>query len=187
GLVVITQQQPISVVFSIAQVHLPKVLQAMGKETLTVEAYNDDFSLKVATGKLAALDNQIDPATLTVKIKSEFENKDRSLYPNQFVNARLLLGSLKDAIIIPTAAVQRSPSSAYAYVVKQDNTVEMRPLTLGISEGAITVVEKGLSPGEMVVTDGVDKLQNGSKVHVRQHKGKNSSMPEDNDTGMMSR
>jgi membrane fusion protein, multidrug efflux system len=168
GLVVITQLQPIAVIFNIAEDSLPEVNKKMAAgQTLPVYAYDRDLKVKLATGTLLTIDNQIDQTTGTVKFKGVFENKDLSLFPNQFVNARLLIDTKHGATIIPTASIQRSPESTFVYAVKDDNTVEIRNITVGISEGDEASVEKGLEPGERVVIDGIDKLQDGSKVSVR--------------------
>ena len=168
GLAVITQLQPIAVIFNIAEDSLPAVAKKMADgQTLPVLAYDRDLKTKLASGSLLTIDNQIDQTTGTVKFKAEFENKDLSLFPNQFVNARLLLDTKRAATIIPTAAIQRSPQSTFVYAIKEDNTVEVRNITVGITEGDEASIEKGLDPGDRVVVDGIDKLQQGSKVSVR--------------------
>lgn len=165
GLLVITQQQPIAVLFTIAADHLPAVLtQTKAGRRLTVEAWDRDLSEKLATGTLLAIDNQIDQSTGTVRLKALFPNEKMSLYPNQFVNARLLVDTLKGTVLIPTVALQRSPQSTYVYVVKPDSSVEMRTVEMGFMDGEDTSIRKGLAAGEVVVVDGVDKLQPGSKV-----------------------
>ena len=130
------------------------------------EAYNRDLTSRLALGSLAAIDNQIDATTGTFKLKAEFPNQDGALFPNQFVNARLLVETLRDVLLVPTAAVQNGPDSTFAYVVKADQSVEMRPIEVGPVQGEQAVVARGLVAGEVVVTDGVDKLQQGSKVAV---------------------
>ncbi|HEY7087182.1 MAG TPA: MdtA/MuxA family multidrug efflux RND transporter periplasmic adaptor subunit [Tepidisphaeraceae bacterium] len=167
GLVVLTQLQPIAVLFSIPQDDLPQVLQktTAGKK-LTVEALDRDLKNRLATGTLLAIDNQVDPTTGTVRLKAEFDNKDYALFPNEFVNARLTVETLHDVVLVPSAAVQRGPSSNFVYVVRPDQTVEIRTVTLGASEGERTVIEGDVAAGEVVVTDGVDKLQQGSRVSV---------------------
>ena len=165
GLLVITQQQPISVVFTIPADALPSVLkQTRTGRKLTVEAWDRDMKNKLATGSLLAIDNQIDQATGTVKIKALFPNETFALYPNQFVNARLWVDTLEKAVLVPTAALQRSPQSTYVYVVKPDSTVELRNVEVQLTDGDQTAVKTGLKQGEIVVVDGVDKLQPGSKV-----------------------
>jgi membrane fusion protein, multidrug efflux system len=168
GLIVITEIDPISVIFAIPEDSLPQVQQAMrGGRQLPVEAYDRDLKHKLATGSLMTIDNQIDPTTGTVKFKATFPNKEGALFPNQFVNARLLVNTVHDVILVPNAAIQHSPQSAFVYVVKRDNTVEARNVQVQGSEGDQTAVARGLSAGEIVVTDGVDKLQPGAKVALR--------------------
>jgi multidrug efflux system membrane fusion protein len=168
GLAVITQLQPIAVIFNIAEDSLPSVTKKMAAgQALTVFAYDRDLKTRLATGTLLTIDNQIDQTTGTVKFKGVFENTDLSLFPNQFVNARLLLETKHGAVIVPTAAIQRSPQSTFVYVVKPDNSVEVRNIVQGITEGDEASVEKGLDADEKVVIDGIDKLQQGTKVTVR--------------------
>jgi multidrug efflux system membrane fusion protein len=178
GLAVVTQLQPISVVFSLPSIHLPAILQktAAGK-TLTVEAYDQELRSRLASGTLLAIDNQIDPGTGTVKIKANFLNSDGQLFPNQFVNARLLIDDRKGIVLIPTAAIQRGIQSAnYVYVVKEapskadpakmEKTVALENIVTGPTEGEDTIIESGLKDGDLVVTDGVDKLQPGTRVNI---------------------
>jgi multidrug efflux system membrane fusion protein len=167
-LAVITQLQPIAVIFNIAEDSLTEVHKKMaGGQALQVVAYDRDNKTKIATGTLLTIDNQIDQTTGTVKFKAVFENKDLSLFPNQFVNARLLLETRHGATIIPTAAVQRSPQSTFVYVVKDDNSAEVRNVTLGQAEGDESQITDGVEPGDKVVIDGIDKLQQGTKVAMR--------------------
>jgi len=167
GLLVITQIQPISVIFPIAEDQLPVVLQKMrAGERLGVDAY-DREKKKLATGWLTTLDNQIDPTTGTVKIRATFDNKDNALFPNQFVNARLLVEVKHGVTLVHTAAVQRNSQITYVYLVKSDSTVTVRPITVGTTEGDDAEVSSGLAPGDVVVMTGVDKLQEGSKVRVQ--------------------
>jgi multidrug efflux system membrane fusion protein len=169
GLVVITQLQPINVVFSIPEDSVRKVLSARkGGGKLTVEALDRDQKEVLATGALLTIDNQIDPSTGTVKLKAVFPNDKNELFPNQFVNARLLLDVKKDTILVPSAAVQRSPKGVFVYVVKQDKTVEMRPIKPGVSQGNEMSVESGLQEGELVVADGTDRLKDGSTVELKE-------------------
>lgn len=168
GLVVITQLQPITVVFTVAEDKLPTVLAKLKSGArLTVEAYDREQKQQLANGYLQSIDNQIDPTTGTVKFKAVFANVDGALFPNQFVNARLLVDTLRNATLVPNAAIQRSPQSAYVFVVKPDNTVEARNVAIQMSQGNDTAIASGLTPGETVVVDGVDKLQPGSKVVAR--------------------
>jgi multidrug efflux system membrane fusion protein len=165
GLLVITEIQPITVVFTIPADQLPQVLPQMkaGKQLL-VDAYDRDLKNKLATGSVLAIDNQIDQTTGTVKIKAIFPNENLALFANQFVNARLLVDTLRGVVIVPTAAIQRSPQSTFAYVVKPDATVDMRNVDIQLTQGDDTVIRRGVAAGEVVVTDGVDKLQPGMKV-----------------------
>jgi multidrug efflux system membrane fusion protein len=167
GLAVITQLQPISVIFSIAENYLPEVtkkIRAGGK--LPVEAWDHDKKTKLAMGELLTIDNQVDQTTGSVKFKGVFPNEDNTLFPNQFVNARLLLDTKRNVVIVPAAAIQRSPDSMYVYVVKPDSTVEVRNIVSTLNEGDQAAIDSGLAPADMVVIDGVDKLQPGSKVSV---------------------
>ena len=165
GLVVITQIQPITVVFTIPADQLPAVLKQMkaGKH-LAVDAYDRDLKNKLAAGSVLAIDNQIDATTGTVKIKAVFANDSRALFANQFVNARLLVDTLRQTVLVPSAAIQRSPQSTYVYVVKPDSTVDLRNVDVQLTEGDVAAIRQGVAAGDVVVTDGVDKLQPGSKV-----------------------
>ncbi|HEU0209807.1 MAG TPA: MdtA/MuxA family multidrug efflux RND transporter periplasmic adaptor subunit [Candidatus Udaeobacter sp.] len=168
GLVVITQLQPITVVFALPEDNLPAILSKMKTDQkLEVEAYDREQKHRLATGALQSIDNQIDPSTGTVKLKAVFANSDNELFPNQFVNARLLVDTLHNATLVPSAAVQHNPQSAFVYVVKPDQTVEARNVEVKLTEGNETAISKGINPAEIVVTDGVDKLQPGAKVIAR--------------------
>ena len=165
GLVVITQQQPITAVFTLAARYLPQVLQQLrAGNKLPVEAWDQDLNHKLAAGFLLAIDNQVDPSTDTIRIKALFPNDDFALYPSQMINARLLVDTLRGAVIVPTAALQRSPQSTYVYVVKPDQTVEIRDVDVQLTQGDDTSIRRGVSAGETVVIDGVDKLQAGTRV-----------------------
>jgi membrane fusion protein, multidrug efflux system len=165
GLLVITQVDPISVIFTIAEDQLPPVLKKMrAGQHLRVEAWDRELKTKLAVGSLATHDNQIDQATGTLKLRALFGNKDDVLFPNQFVNARLLVDERRGATLVPNAAVQRNSQATYVYVVKPDRTVTVRTVTVGVVEGDQTQITAGLAPGEVVVTDGVDKLQEGGRV-----------------------
>src|SRR5262249_2258651 len=160
---IITQLQPISVLFTLPEDNLPPVLKKLRSgENLTVEAYDRSGRTKIATGELLTVDNQIDQSTGTSRLKEVFQNENHEIFPNQFVNVRLLLEVRKGMVIVPSAAIQRGPQGTFAYVVKADQTVEIRPITVGPMEGDQAVIETGLTPGEQVVTDGVDKLRAGS-------------------------
>ncbi len=168
GLAVITQLQPIAVDFGIPEDDLPSLETAMkANPQLPVEAYDRDFKHKLATGTLLTTDNQIDQSTGTIKLKASFPNQDSSLFPNQFVNAKLLVNTIHDAIMIPAAGLQRSQQGSFVYVVKPDQTVEMRSVTVAATQGDVIAIGKGLAAGDLVVTDGVDKLQQGSHVNVQ--------------------
>ena len=165
GLLVITQMDPIAVIFTISEDSLPQVQQQMrAGHPLPAEAYDRDLKHKLASGSLLTIDNQIDPTTGTVKLKALFQNANNTLFPNQFVNARLLLDTIHNAVLVPNAAIQHSPESAFVYVVKPDNTVEARNVEVQGTERGQTAIARGLTVGEVVVTDGVDKLQPGTIV-----------------------
>ena len=164
---VITQLQPITVLFTLPEDQLPAVSQHMKQGPLSVDAYNRDDETKLATGKLLTIDNEIDPTTGTGKLKAVFANKDNMLWPNQFVNVRLLLDVRKNSTVIPAAAIQRGPQGTYVFVAKQNNTVDVRPVTVAFTQQNLANIASGLSPGEEVVTDGQDKLQAGSKIEPR--------------------
>jgi multidrug efflux system membrane fusion protein len=165
GIVVIAQLQPIAVVFSIPQDQLPQVLKKRG-EKLPVEAWDRENRQRIASGTFMTVDNQIDPATGTVKVKAQFPNADGTLFPNQFVNARMRVDTRRDAVIIPAAALQRGSQGQFVYVVKDDGTVSVRPVKLGPAEGTRVAVESGLAAGERVVVDGLDRLREGARVEV---------------------
>jgi multidrug efflux system membrane fusion protein len=165
GLVVITQMDPMSVIFAISEDDLPAVLQKMRRgEVLKAEAWDRDYGRKLATGVLKTVDNEIDPNTGTVKLRADFDNRDSALFPNQFVNVRLLIEEKHNVNLLTTAAVQMSSNSKYVYLVKPDSTVTVRQITQGVMEGDDTEVTGGLNPGDTVVMTGVDKLTEGSKV-----------------------
>ena len=173
GLLVITQIQPISVIFTIAEDQLPVVVQKMNAgQQLTAYAYSRDMTAKIATGLLTTLDNEIDPATGTLRLRATFDNKDNSLFPNQFVNVRLLVQEKHGVTLVPTAAIQRNGQTTYVYVVKPDSTVTVRQVTIGTTEGDDSEVTAGLTPGEVLVMTGVDKLQEGTKVNAQIPSGK---------------
>ena len=167
GLLVITQLEPINVVFTLPADRLPQVLAPMREgRKLAVEAFDRSMKKNLATGTLMAVDNQIDQATGTVKMKAEFRNQDGSLFPNQFVNVRLLVSTLQQAVLVPAAAIQRSPQSTFVWVVGPDATVELRNVEVEMIEGEDAAIRKGLSAGDVVVIDGVDKLQPKARVAV---------------------
>jgi multidrug efflux system membrane fusion protein len=163
-MLVITQLHPIAVVFTLPEDQLQAVLKQMRQSPLQVDVYGRDDQTKLSAGKLLTIDNQIDPATGTAKLKAVFENPENMLWPNQFVNVHLLLETRKDAITAPAAAVQRGPQGTFTYVVDADNTVKMQPIQIALTQGSTVVLASGLQPGEKVVTDGQEKLQAGSRV-----------------------
>ena len=168
GIVVITQMQPMDVVFTLVEKQIPDVAEAMRREgRLQVEAWGQDNTKKLATGYLLRLDNQIDTSTGTVKAKAVFDNEDDALFPNQFVNVRLKVRELANVPVIPSSAVQRNNNGFFVYVGENGET-RMQELETGYATDRITVVDSGLQLGEIVVTDGIDRLREGSKVTFRQ-------------------
>jgi membrane fusion protein, multidrug efflux system len=167
GIAVITQLQPITVIFSIPEDELPGIIpQFNAGSPLIVTAYDRANLRELATGKVSAVDNQIDTTTGTVKVRAQFDNTDNALFPNQFVNVRLLVKTLQNAVTVPTSAIQRGAPGAYVYVINADNTVSVRQITTGAVDGNITAVNFGLSDGARVVIDGTDRLRDGLKVIV---------------------
>lgn len=167
GLLVITQLQPISVIFTLPQDQLPQVMAKLHggiADQLRVEAYDRDDSKKIAEGKLATIDNQIDATTGTYKLKATFSNDHNELFPNQFVNVHMLVDVKHGLMIVPAAAIQRGPQGTYVYVVAGSDTVKIRPVTIVQTTGNNVGISVGLSDGDVVVIDGQDKLQDGSKV-----------------------
>jgi membrane fusion protein, multidrug efflux system len=168
GIVVITQLQPIAVVFTIPEDNIPSILDRLNAGAdLPVEAYDRAQQRLLATGSLLTLDNEIDQATGTVRLKAVFPNADNHLFPNQFVNARLQLDVKRGATVVPAVAIQRSPQGPFVYVVKPDQTVEARPVTVGVTDGGDVAIDTGLSVGEPVVVDGADRLRDGSHVELQ--------------------
>jgi multidrug efflux system membrane fusion protein len=166
-LLVIAQIQPISVIFTIPEDHVPIVRQKMhAGQRLEVDAYDRDMKAKLAEGSLTTLDNQIDQTTGTLKLRATFNNSDNALFPNQFVNARLLVEEKHGVTLVPSAVIQRNSQMSYVYFVKPDSTVTVRPVTVGTTEGDQSEIVSGLSPNDVVVMTGVDKLQEGSNVTV---------------------
>ncbi|MGJ0492515.1 MdtA/MuxA family multidrug efflux RND transporter periplasmic adaptor subunit [Methylobacter sp.] len=167
GLVVLTQIQPITVVFTLPENDLPAVMKRLrAGERLPIEAYERSGNNRLAQGRLVAVDNQIDTTTGTIRLKAQFDNEDHALFPNQFVNIRMTVDTLRAVTIIPGSAIQRGTPGTFAYVVKEDETVSVRPLKLGPAEGDKVAVLEGLEPGERVVIDGTDKLREGAKVEL---------------------
>jgi multidrug efflux system membrane fusion protein len=167
GIVVITQLQPITVIFTIAQDNLPVVMKRLQSgDRPPVEAWDRENKARLASGTLITADNQIDPATGTVKLKAQFGNEDSGLFANQFVNVRMLVDTRRDVVTIPTAALQRGAQGTFVYVVKEDRTVAVRPVKAGPTEADRTAIESGLAQGERVVTDGMDRLREGARVEL---------------------
>jgi multidrug efflux system membrane fusion protein len=168
GLVVLTQLDPIAVLFTLPQDDLPRVAEQMQRGTLLVEAYSRDGQSKLGTGELALIDNQINQATSTMRLKALFPNPQRLLWPNQFVKARLLLTTRKDALVIPSPSVLRGPEGTFAYVIGKDSTASMRPLEVEAMQAEVAIVAKGVQAGEKVVVEGQNQLRPGSKVQARE-------------------
>jgi len=167
GIAVVTQMQPITVIFPIPEDDLPQIVpQLNAGTTLQVSAYDRANVKMLATGRVIALDSQIDTTTGTVKVRAQFDNPDYALFPNQFVNAQLLVRTLHDAVTVPTAAIQRGEPGTYVYVINGDSTVSVRPIKLGPTDGPMAAVNSGLAVGDRVVVDGGDRLRDGARVTV---------------------
>ena len=167
GMLVITQLEPINVLFSVAEDYLPQIRQQLRRgNRLTVDAFDRTQQTKLSTGSLLTFDNQIDTTTGTIKLKAVFPNQDNALFPNQFVNARLLVNTQHGVILIPTVAIQRNAQESFVYILKPDQTVTMQTVSVGTTDGNVTAVE-GINAGDVIAMDGFDKLQNGVKVTVR--------------------
>ena len=167
GLVVIAELRPIAVLFPIPEDNVQRVMRRLASgEAIVVDAWDRDQKVKLATGKLITIDNQIDTATGTVKLKAEFGNDNLALFPNQFVNVRMLVQTLADATLVPSAAIQRGAPGTFVYVVKEDHSVTVKPVKLGPVQGETTAIASGIAPGELVVVDGADKLREGAKVEM---------------------
>ncbi len=165
GLAVITQLQPITVVFSLPEDDIPQLSHRMAQGSMpVVDAYDRALTTKITSGSLLALDNQVDPTSATIRLKASFPNEDNALFPNQFVNARLLVDVKKDSVIVPAVAIQRGPDTTFVYVLQPDQTVKVENIVVGHVEGDLAAIDSGISAGQMIVTDGVDKLQDGTKV-----------------------
>ena len=167
GLVVIAQLTPITVLFPIPEDNVSRVMRRLATgEAVVVDAWDRDGKVKLATGKLTTIDNQIDTTTGTVKLRAEFANDNLALFPNQFVNVRMLVQTLPDATLVPSAAIQRGAPGTFVYVVKEDRWVTVTPVKLGPVQGEVTAIASGLAPGDQVVVDGADKLREGAKVEL---------------------
>ena len=172
GLVVITQLQPITVIFTIPEDNLPQVLARLKTgEPLPVEAYDREMRQRLAVGSLLTVDNQIDPTTGTVRLKATFPNEKNELFPSQFVNARLLVEVRRGTTVIPAPAIQRGAQGTFVYVVKEDRTATVRPVTIGEIQGGEASVKTGIVPGELVVVDGAERLREGAKVELKAQSG----------------
>jgi len=178
GLVVITQLEPIALVFSVPEDSLQPILRRFRSGAkVPVDAFDREGRTKIATGTLVAIDNQIDPATGTVRLKASYPNTDDVLYPNQFVNARVLIDVLHEAVLAPAEAIQRGPQGAYVYVVKPDKVAQMRRIQLGPSEGATVALRSGVTDGESVIVDGAEKVQDGARTEPTVRKAAPSGAP----------
>lgn len=166
GLVTVTQMEPIAALFSLSQDDLPDLRLNMGKGTLEVVAATRDGLTDLARGKLVFVDSQVDPATGQVRLKATFENKGRTLWPGQFITARVLLKTEKGVVTVPAKAVQNGPDGTYLFIIKPDNSVAMQPVTLGSMDGGLAIVRKGLDPGTHIVVEGQYRLEPGSRVEV---------------------
>jgi multidrug efflux system membrane fusion protein len=167
GIVVLTQLDPMSVIFTLPEDDLPPIAAKFQPGILDVEAYSRDGTLKLGVGKLTLIDNEINQTTATIRLRAVFDNPKSALWPNEFVKARLLLTTQKDAIIIPAAAIQRGPTGMFVYVVGGDNTATTVPIELDSIQGDSAIISKGLSPGQQVVIDGQNQIRPGSKVSSR--------------------
>ncbi|HNC52872.1 MAG TPA: MdtA/MuxA family multidrug efflux RND transporter periplasmic adaptor subunit [Accumulibacter sp.] len=167
GLVVVAQVQPMTVVFAVPESYLPALRQRIAAgQPVVVEGWDRDFRNRLANGRLLALDNLVDPATGTIRLKAEFANADHALFPNQFVNVRLLLGTQKNATLVPGAAIQRGAQGSYVYAVDADDVVKSVRVVPGTADGEVVAVDGPLAAGTRVVTDGVDKLRDGTRIEV---------------------
>ena len=169
GIVIITQLDPISVLFSVPEDNLPEIAdQVQAGVTLQATAFDRANITKLAVGNVTTLDNTIDPTTGTLKLRAQFDNKNDHLFPNQFVNIRLLVRTEKNVVTVPTAAVQNGAPGTYVYLINADNTVAVHPIKLGVTEGGMVAVDTGLKEGDRVVVDGSDRLRDGAHVRVVQ-------------------
>jgi membrane fusion protein, multidrug efflux system len=170
GLVVMTQLKPITVIFPVAEDYLPQIVKRLHTGViLPVTAFDRSASIKLSEGELRSLDSQINTTTGTLNLRAEFANEDENLFPNQFVNARLRIDVLHDAVVAPTSAIQRGAPGTFVYLVRPDRTVMIQPITLGPTSGDRVAVQSGLSVGDKVVTDGADRLRNGTRVSLAEN------------------
>ena len=168
GLIIITQLQPITVIFTIPEDSIPTVLERLRQGVrLPVEAYDREQRTKLAEGALLTMDNEVDPTTGTVRLKAQFPNTDNRLFPSQFINARLLIETRRGATVVPTAAIQSSPKGSFVYVVRPDRTVGIRQVTVGVTDRDDVSIERGLAVGEQVVVEGAERLRDGVAIALR--------------------
>ncbi len=179
GIVVITEVDPISVLFSVPEDRIPALIERMkNNEPLTAEAWNRESSAKLASGALSAIDNQVDSTTGTLKIRADFSNPDNALFPNQFVNVRLKIGTKKDALIIPSSALQRGSKGVFVYRITEDKgevIVKVTPITIAVTEGDNVAIASGLNEGDRVVTEGGDSLRDDAKISLAEKKNESHS------------
>ena len=188
GLVVITQLQPISVLFPVPEDNLQAISKRIqAGAVLPAAAYDRSGATKIADGTLQTFDSQIDPTTGTIKLRAQFSNETEVLYPNQFVNIRLLLDTHKDVTTISTAGVQRGVPGTFVYLVNADSTVSVRPVKLGVTDGDRVEVISGLAPGDRIVIDGADKLRDGAKINVRSETDPGEAHPSADKSGSKKR
>ena len=167
GLVTVTQMQPIAALFTLSQDDLPDILAAMAQREPQVIAYARDSDRQLAAGTLVFVDSQVDATTGQVRLKAEFDNAARSLWPGEFVTARVRVKTIKDATVIPAKAVQRAQNGTYVFRVRADDTVEVQPVTVAPADEATAIVAQGLAPGERIVVEGQYRLQAGSRIEAR--------------------
>src|SRR5262245_31673929 len=172
GIVVITAIDPAAVFFTVPQDQLAGVAQALSRGDVPVEAFSRDGATRLATGKLAVLDNQVNPATATLRLKALVPNPSRLLWPNAFVKARMLVEVRKDAVVVPMVAIQRGPQGTYVYAVGPDKTAQMKPVTIAMTEGEVAVIGKGLAGGEQVIVEGQNQVRPGGRVEPASPNGR---------------
>jgi multidrug efflux system membrane fusion protein len=177
GLFVLTQEQPMSVIFTLPEDDVAQIRTQMKAGTLAVDAYDRTNTTKIASGTLATIDNEIDSTTGTIKLRAMFDNKDEALFPQSFVNARLVVQTLKDVVVAPQAAVQNGAPGEFVYLVKPDGTVAVQPVKVGVVEGTQVQITDGLKAGDKVVTDGLDRLKDGAKINIVTLDGKPTQPP----------
>lgn len=167
GLVVIAQLDPVAVLITLPEDHLVTISEQMALHPLIAEAYSRDGTVKLGTGRVDLMDNQINATAGTIKLKASFSNSKRTLWPNQFVKVRVLVSTSQNAVVVPASVIQRGPNGSFAYVIRKDKTVDARPIEVGPIEGDTALIRTGLNPGELVVIDGQSKLRNGVRVSFK--------------------